>query len=63
MAHEEQCPECGSPPIFHNPKRANRWNYQMCCSRDPKHLDVRDPRSALVVITEWNQTCKARRQH
>lgn len=61
MAELETCPVCEAPGIFHNPKRANRWTYQVCCARDPKHLDVRDERSAQVAVDEWNQTCRARR--
>lgn len=61
MQDLEPCPECGAPAIYHNPKRANRWTYQVCCSRDPAHQDVRSDQSPHAARQEWNDRCAMRR--
>lgn len=50
---------CGSPAIFHNPKAANRYSYQVCCARNPIHLDLRDRQSSQNVIDDWNRSALA----
>lgn len=61
MQELDPCPVCGAPAIYHNPKRANRYTYQVCCSRNPDHQDVCNEQGANCVINEWNDLCAARR--